>query len=81
MEDIARGGSVISVPLPARNMNGDDRRLIALLAKLGDIQWDMVTQHSEFQISMANVLTSHDNQLAVQVATHQSTVNQMGDFQ
>ena len=75
-----------------RSISSDDRILAALLASMGELltaqgtvqqvmaehQGKFRTQHGEFQASMAEVLRSHDNQLAAQVATQQSLVTQMG---
>ena len=48
---------------------------------MAEQQSEFRTQHGEFQASMAEVLRSHDNQLAAKVATQQSLVIQMGEFQ
>ena len=73
-------------------MSSEDRMLAALLARMGEVltaqgtvqqiiaerQGEFWAQHGEFQARMAEVLRSHDNQLAAQVETQQSLVTQMG---
>ena len=61
-------------------MSSDDRNLVNLLARMKEVQRVMVAQHGEFQVSLSGVLKSHDDQLAVQVATQQNMVQQMGEF-
>ena len=64
----------------ARTMSSNDRTLVNLLARMGEVQRVMVAQHGEFQVSLSGVLKSHDDQLAAQVTTQQNMVQQMGEF-
>ena len=92
-EDPDSGGVAMEIAsYPGQGMSSDDRMLAALLARMGEVltaqgtvqqvltrqQGEFRTQHGEFQASVAEVLKSHDNQLAAQVATQQSLVTQMG---
>ena len=82
-----RGVAAEATSYPGRGMSSDDRMLVALLSRMGEVltaqgtvQQVMAGHKGKFQASMAEVLKSHDNQLAAQVATQQSLVTQMGSF-
>ena len=79
-ERLAEESSSVAVAFPTRTMSSDDRTLVNLLARMGEVQRVMMAQHGEFQVSLSGVLKSHDDQLAAQVVTQQNMVQQMGEF-